>query len=143
MIFRQTADHLFQRDETGRGHGTRLSHRAPDTASHLARFVDEIAAATQKRAYRGAQSLRNAEHHRIDVFAVLRRGDAVCHAGIEHARSVHVDVQPVFAGGTASGLDLLRQPGIPAAVVVAVLDAQQTGFAACCTRLLHEISDFV
>ena len=56
---------------------------------------------------------------------------------------VHVDLQSQIVGSPCCRGDLLRQPGVAAAVVVAVLETQQAGFAAGGAVLLHQMGQLV
>ena len=65
MVVGEALDHRLERDDArGRDHPG-LAHLAAEPGAVLARFVDVRAAATEQRADRRAEALRQAEHHRV------------------------------------------------------------------------------
>ena len=79
---------------------SRLRYRRPS--------VDGFGRARQHRAYRRAQTFRQAEHHAVDIFAAISADRlAESAGGVEHTRAIHVNLDP---GRVRFVADLLRSP---------------------------------
>ena len=67
VIFRQSVDHLGERDDARGGEHARLAHAAAEDLAHASRLRHEVARAGEQRTDRGAESLGEAEHHAVDL----------------------------------------------------------------------------
>src|SRR5688500_11246763 len=91
-------------------------------------FVDEVAAADEKRTYRRAQALRNAELDRIGLAGQIRDGNAGGLGRVEYPCAVYVHRH---AGRTGTVADIGTMNGAhhaAAAEIVRILKAYQARF---------------
>ena len=93
MILGQLLRTLLQGDEACRRQNPRLPHAAAERLAIDAAAIDQLCTAHQQRSYRRAQSLRQAEHHRIGFGSQLRDRNSERDGSIEHARAVEMHWQ--------------------------------------------------
>jgi len=82
---------VFERFEAGGGNHPGLSHPAAEQLSDSASLLDDLLGPGENRADGRTQPLREAGHHRVDVFDEIRRLAALRGRGIEQPRPVEVD----------------------------------------------------
>src|SRR6185437_12045276 len=85
---------------------------------------DEVALSTQHGTHGCAESLREAQRHRVEVTADRGDGDPEFHRGIESARAIQVQPEPVRVGERACALQVVGRQHLAA---YRVLQAQQAG----------------
>ena len=127
VIVGQPGRHLLQSDQTRSRQHPDLPHSASHHFAHSPRFLDELPAPQEQRAYRSTQAFGQTEHDAIAAKGQPGRRFTQCRRSIEDPGSVQMDRQAVLPGPGDDPVETVRREHRAARHVVRVLQSDQAG----------------
>ena len=122
MVVGKPIDVVLERVDARSRDDPGLPHRAAEAMLLDARLRHQLVRAGDHGPERTAETLREAERHRVEEPAEPRSGNAGCDRCVRQPRPVEMGSETELTRGLGNSLELLEWPDRPTGAVVSVLD---------------------